>query len=299
MSRTPRATPSAPVPRPSQPPAAVTVIAPLARAPILVVAPDGEHELEHGSLTIGRLPTGDIVLDDGLVSRVHARIIILDNGGAVIEDLHSTNGVYVNGSRLGRQSQRLRDGDRLLIGTFELSVFTARDAGARASLRRAPQLSRTSAVASSTDLDSDAPATDRADALHMVGRLAERLNRNGNAAEAVRVLSGHLNKVLLGASAGLKVPAEVLDDACHYAVVLFAWTYNAAWLDYVLELHLTAQTLPSEASVSALENALATPRGAQLDAGLLRYFVESLEPARRTMTLSEEARLLRLQRLTR
>lgn len=297
MSRTPRATPSASIPRPSQPPAAMAV-APLVRAPILVVTPGGQHELASGALSIGRLSTADIVLDDALVSRVHARIAILDNGGAVVEDLHSTNGVYVNGSRLGRQSQRLRDGDRLLIGTFELGVFAARKPEAPALTDAPPRAADRREGMSWIDSDS-APATDRADALQMVGRLAERLNRSGNHGEAVRVLSGHLNKVLLGASAGLKVPLEVLDDACHYAIVLFDWTHNAAWLDYVIELHLTAQTLPSEGSVGALESALSTPRGMRFDAGLLRYFVDSLEPMRASMNLSQEARLLRLHRLAR
>ena len=131
-----------------------------------------------------------------------------------------------------------------------------------------------------------------------MGRLAERLNRAGNTIEAVRVLSGHLNKVLLGASAGLAVPETLLDDASRYAIELFGWTYNAAWLDYLVELHLTAQRLPSEASLSALESALGTPSGMRFDSELLRYFVESLETLRSRMNLSEEARLLRLHRLS-
>jgi len=142
-----------------------------------------------------------------------------------------------------------------------------------------------------------APATDRADGMQMVAKLADRLNRSGNAAEAVRVLSGHLNKVLLGASAGLAVPPTLLEDASRQALELFRWTYNAAWLDYVIELHLTAQALPSEAILASLEAAFATPNGAQFDADLLRYFVESLERARPTLKLSEEARRLRLARL--
>jgi hypothetical protein len=301
MSRTPRVTPSAPVPRPSQHPVSVSAIAPLVRAPILVVAPDGQHELDRGILSIGRQPTCDVVLDDPLVSRVHARIVILDNSGAVLDDLHSTNGVYVNGSRLGRQSQRLRDGDRLLIGTFELGIFSSRtapEARGQTIGRSKPLRSMRPEAEARASRDTDgAPATDRADALEMVGRLARRLNQSGNAVEAVRVLSAHLNKVLLGASAGLKVPPQVLDDACYYAVELFGWTYNAAWLDYVVELHLTAQHLPSEPSVNALEIALSTPGGAQFDVGLLHYFLESLEPQRRSMNLNQEARFLRLRRL--
>lgn len=290
MPRTPRATPSAPVPRPSQAPGIGPAVSTVLLAPIVVVALDGEHELSRGSLSVGRNPSADISLDDPLVSRSHARILVLGDGSVAVEDLHSTNGVYVNGVRLGRNSQRLREGDRLLIGTFELSVFGAPQPAAAAS--RKPEAAPESGVA-----ELDAPATDRADGMQMVAKLADRLNRAGNAAEAVRVLSGHLNKVLLGASAGLAVPATLLDEASRQALELFRWTYNAAWLDYVVELHLTAQELPSEAILAALEDAFASPNGAQFDSDLLRYFVESLERARPSLSLNEEARRLRLQRL--
>ncbi|HWA71677.1 MAG TPA: FHA domain-containing protein [Polyangiaceae bacterium] len=261
-------------------------------APIVVVAPDGEHELLRGSLSVGRNPSADITLDDPLISRSHARIVVLGDGSVAVEDLHSTNGVYVNGVRLGRNSQRLREGDRLLIGTCELGVFGAPQAVASPSHPTEPAPPPSAA-------DVEAPATDRADGMQMVAKLADRLNRSGNAAEAVRVLSGHLNKVLLGASAGLAVPAALLEDASRQALELFRWTYNAAWLDYVIELHLTAQELPSEAILAALEGAFASPNGAQLDSDLLRYYVESLERTRPSLTLSEEARRLRLQRLAR
>lgn len=293
MIRTPRATPSAPVPRPSQAPGAAAAAAPVLRAPIVVVALDKERELSRGSLSIGRNPSADINLDDPLVSRSHARIVVLGDGSVALEDLHSTNGVYVNGARVGRHSQRLCEGDRLLIGTFELSVFGARHP---LGLSRPPAAQSQRAAETA---EGDAPATDRADGMQMVARLADRLNRAGNAAEAVRVLSGHLNKVLLGASAGLAIPPQLLDDASRQALELFRWTYNPAWLDYVIELHLTAQQLPSEPIVALLEAALGTPSGAQYDADLLRYFVESLERARPTLHLAEEARRLRLQRFTR
>lgn len=295
MARIPTATPSAPAPRPSQaPPALTAAVASLLTAPIVVVAPDGEHELTAGVLSVGRAPESNVCLDDSLVSRAHARIVVLSDGQVAVEDLHSTNGVWVNGVRLGRNSQRLREGDRLLIGTCELSVF-----GARASEGPTPAPSARAAARSSVEPDAEGPpTTDRADALNIVGRLAERLNRAGNTIEAVRVLSGHLNKVLLGASAGLAVPEVLLDDASRFAIELFGWTYNAAWLDYLVELHLTAQRLPSEASLSALESALGTPSGMRFDSELLRYFVESLETQRSRMNLSEEARFLRLHRLS-
>lgn len=293
MSRLPRATPAAPIPKASVPPVDSRPSRALT-APVVVVAPDVDRELVSGSLRIGRHPSSDIVLDDALVSRSHARLVVEDDGSLLVEDLHSANGVYVNGERLGRHAQRLYDGDRLLIGTCELSVFSTRPNECtpppRASVR--PVELRL--------LDSDAegpPTTERADALQMVARLAERLHRSGNSAEAIRVLSSQLNKVLLGASAGLKVPDSMLDQASRHAVELYYWTYNGAWIDYVIELHLAAQELPSERTVVALEAAIASASGTPFDTGLLKYFVESQSCSPTPRSLSEEARLSRLQRL--
>ena len=67
--------------------------------------------------TIGRLPECDVTLDDPSVSRRHARI--RRNGMSwSIEDLGSTNGVKVNGSRVGESN--LADGDRLQLGSVQL-----------------------------------------------------------------------------------------------------------------------------------------------------------------------------------
>ena len=93
-------------------------------------------ELREGSLLAGRLPECDVMIDDGLVSRMHARISVRDDS-VVVEDLHSTNGVYVNGARI-THSALLREGDRLLIGTTEISLFEARPRRARDAAARAP-----------------------------------------------------------------------------------------------------------------------------------------------------------------
>jgi pSer/pThr/pTyr-binding forkhead associated (FHA) protein len=79
----------------------------------------GVVPLEPGcTLIIGRQPGADLLLTEDLVSRRHAR---LDHDGAevVIEDLGSTNGTFVNGTRVDRA--RLREGDRVLVGE---SIFS-------------------------------------------------------------------------------------------------------------------------------------------------------------------------------
>ena len=71
--------------------------------------------------TIGRAIGADFVLADSLVSRTHCRIMELPNGELEVQDLNSTNGTFVNGTRI--QSTRLTSGDCLKIGRLELIVL--------------------------------------------------------------------------------------------------------------------------------------------------------------------------------
>jgi hypothetical protein len=71
-----------------------------------------------GITLIGRLPECDITLDDASVSRKHARITRQGDRWTV-EDLGSTNGMRVNGVKVGQSE--LRDGDRLDLGGVKLA----------------------------------------------------------------------------------------------------------------------------------------------------------------------------------
>lgn len=68
------------------------------------------------SLTIGRDPTNDIVLDDPLVSRHHARLDPASGRrAAVLHDLGSYNGTFVNGQRV-RGTAELAVGAEVIFG---------------------------------------------------------------------------------------------------------------------------------------------------------------------------------------
>jgi len=69
-----------------------------------------ELDLPQGVTIIGRSLDCNLTLEDPLVSRRHARIV-LDATGARIEDLDSRNGVRVNGVAV-REPVVLRSGDR-------------------------------------------------------------------------------------------------------------------------------------------------------------------------------------------
>ena len=82
---------------------------------------DGELVAEHsfplGRIIIGRSPDNEIFIDSKFVSRHHAQLVS-DDGGCVVEDLNSTNGVFLREKQV--KKYRLRDGDRLSIGVHEL-----------------------------------------------------------------------------------------------------------------------------------------------------------------------------------
>ena len=72
--------------------------------------------------TVGRAPRADFVLDVPLVSRLHCRLTLQDNG-VLVEDLDSTNGTFVNGSRV--RKSLLASGDTLRVGRVEFAVRQA------------------------------------------------------------------------------------------------------------------------------------------------------------------------------
>jgi pSer/pThr/pTyr-binding forkhead associated (FHA) protein len=85
---------------------------------------DAERRLElNGPLEIGRSPNAGFTLSDPHVSRSHARVVP-EGAGAVVTDLRSTNGTFVNGHQLYGQT-RLEPGDHLLVGSTVIELRTA------------------------------------------------------------------------------------------------------------------------------------------------------------------------------
>jgi pSer/pThr/pTyr-binding forkhead associated (FHA) protein len=70
-------------------------------------------------LTIGRDDRNDIKLDGLQISNRHARLL-RSGDSVVIDDLNSTNGVYLNGTRVSRTS--IQPGDAVSIGSFVIQV---------------------------------------------------------------------------------------------------------------------------------------------------------------------------------
>jgi pSer/pThr/pTyr-binding forkhead associated (FHA) protein len=71
-------------------------------------------------LTIGRAPENDIVLGDSSVSRHHAVIHVIKEKPTV-EDLGSSNSIFVNGEQIDKVT--LYNGDKLRIGRISLRLY--------------------------------------------------------------------------------------------------------------------------------------------------------------------------------
>lgn len=87
----------------------------------------GEFRLSRGRAIIGRTPENDVQINSRFVSRHHAQIIS-DETHSVLEDLNSTNGVFIRAQRVKQQT--LVDGDIVQIGEHKLLYRDMRGAGA-------------------------------------------------------------------------------------------------------------------------------------------------------------------------
>ena len=78
-------------------------------------------KLEIGqSKTVGRGRQADVMVDDASLSRLHARVAVDQDGQLSIDDLGSTNGVFVNGAE--QLSAYLTLGDTVRFGRVEYVV---------------------------------------------------------------------------------------------------------------------------------------------------------------------------------
>ncbi len=115
------------------PAAAAPVIGPDTVLARIIVAHAGEHVEERplrlGRLIIGRTVDNDLQVDSKFISRHHCQIVTTQDG-SVLEDLNSTNGVYVKSKRV--RKHHLNDGDVIVLGKHELMYLDERSARARA-----------------------------------------------------------------------------------------------------------------------------------------------------------------------
>ena len=75
-------------------------------------------------IRIGKADDNDFIADNTFVSRYHARLGKDENGNLYIEDLNSTNGTFVNGTRIVKK--KITSSDTVMLGSNY--ILNVRDA---------------------------------------------------------------------------------------------------------------------------------------------------------------------------
>jgi hypothetical protein len=209
-------------------------------------------ELAPGQFLIGRSTECQLSLDDPLVSRKHARLVVTDDA-IFVEDLGSRNGVLVGGVKIdGRR--RVEDGERITVGGQDMVVI---DALADRTRGGGPPPSRGGYVTyagpmTATSLQAvrggEPPDehSKKADAFRLLGGVADKALALGRHEEAERILSSLLGQLLESARGGAKLQPEVLEQAGRYGARLASATSKGSWVDYVIEIYsLHERVLPA------------------------------------------------------
>jgi predicted component of type VI protein secretion system len=241
-----------------------------------------QHDLElnEGTFAVGRNASCQLSLDDPLVSRRHA-VFELQGGTVTIEDLNSRNGVIVNGHRI-ESKVNLTVGDRVLIGSQELTLLAAREGGnvtgggvGKMTLPKM-KVSTPSSGFPQVQIESDPEPSmvRRADQFKLLSGVAEKALAMGKAGEAERLLASALADVIEATRAGRPLPPTLVDQAAKFSAKLATATGKGGWADYVIELY-AAQKRPCPAHViDELYNAMR--KVTAVDLNRLRGYVAML-----------------------
>ena len=81
------------------------------------------YKLSKQRTTIGRNRNCQIVINNNSVSKDHAIIEFDEDYNCTIKDLNSSNGTYVNGEKLKTTPMKLRTGDKIQFGKYEIDFI--------------------------------------------------------------------------------------------------------------------------------------------------------------------------------
>lgn len=183
---------------------------------------DRDILLRPGEITFGRTEECTIMLDDALLSRVHATLHVA-NDEAVLEDLDSKNGTFVNEVRIQEPAQ-LHNGDQLRIGhtRMELSVVRRR-------AHSSQSLIRTKGFV--TQVDDVHLAGDPSDVLF-------RMLQMGRLDEAAKILKSRVAN-LTSSPEPLVVSHVMSRNVQEGLLVLAERSMDGIWLHRMLKLHVS------------------------------------------------------------
>lgn len=211
-----------------------------------------ECDLTGPEAILGRSPDCHITIEDPLVSRRHARIVV-QGSVAAVEDLGSRNGVRVNGKPI-RDRTVLADGDRVLLGTQELvfSVASKRERPVRPTgyMRMCERCRTAYPEGTLVCPHCGAPALDEEETfsgvmmepqrnwtLHLLGEVIERALSTERTSEADRLMRRAAKEVDDRLAAGERLRGDPVALMSSLALRLAALSKSSEWVMWVLTLH--------------------------------------------------------------
>jgi len=259
-------------------------------------------ELNQGDFFIGRSAECQLALDDPLVSRKHA-VLKVGPESVTIRDLGSRNGVVVNGTKIDT-SRILLDGDRIVIGSQELTLIVARPrlSGDGARAKRTVTQTLNSAIPNSRAAPAPEPPPEstsrRIEAFPVLSTLADKALALGHVDDAERILTPLMMDVLTCTQEARPVPAdETIDRAARYGVRFAAATGKGSWVDYVVKLYTAVRKPCPGPLVEELHSVLRKTSGIDLEA--LRAYLEILRESLETFGPAQKFLVQRIEGLER
>ena len=288
-----------------------------------------KHDLElfPGTFVIGRSADCQLSLDDPLVSRKHALLLVGDDE-VFVEDAGSRNGVLVNGARINGR-HRLDEGDRVTIGAQDMTLSVAGDVdqpkktwmhGTSSPQGPVTVVSMPAAAKShaphdgpgegrreasgATPLPSATPVDEptmerpkRGEALKLLGGVADKALALGNPESAERLLQNGLQEIATDVRAGKDVTSDSIDLAARFAARLASGTGKGSWGDYTIQLYAARGVLPPASIVDELYVAARKMRG--FDLAAFRSYLADQRKRASDLTPTERFVLQRLDGLER
>lgn len=231
-------------------------------------------ELPPGTFVIGRAASCQLSLDDPLVSRHHAQLVV-EGELVTVEDMGSRNGVKVNGELIsGRYS--VQDKDQIVIGGQELKYLARRENMGDTLIQ---------------------PATQRVPTFGLLGILADKAFALGRADEAERLLTELLDQVLGDLEAGREVKPEMFERSTEYAMKLASATGSARWVEYLFRAFAAIRRPCPVAMVDQLYSLVRRVERVSLSA--LRTYIEVLRENSGTLGPAERFLVSRIEGLER
>jgi hypothetical protein len=229
-----------------------------------------EFDLPPGETILGRSPDCHVTIEDPLVSRQHARVV-LQSDQAIVEVLGSRNGVRVNGRPI-KGPTTLADGDRLRIGTQEL-VFCRVSASTDQSSKRTGFLRHCARCRTPYPEEMgtcpNCGASDAADEETLSGMFGESrqnwtlqllvevlekalsLHRDGDAERILRRAASNVDERL---TSGGPVDPQQLDGLADCAARLSEVQKTAHWVRWVLTVYASLGLVPRAALFQRLQS---------------------------------------------